>query len=397
MQGEVIVAAPVTGTIVALLLTIVAAAAIVTAVTATFTKRVTVRGLISPDAGIIRIVAPRDGFLGSVLVHELDGVRAGDTLAVIVAAPRTPDLDVAESVADALVLEQAAAQTSLSSRLAVLDLEERGARRRLTALIAERAAVREQISLHQDRLTIAERDLARSEEVAARGFMAARDLDNRRNGVLEVRTQGAELRRSQLSLSRDIDALGAEIANFPATVATLRAASAASDAQMTERTLENAIRSESAVITPVAGRVAALVAHPGQAVRGGDQIAAVVPEGSRLEAELFIPSRAAGFVRIGQTVRLRLDAFPYQRFGASDGVVSSVSRSVLLPEQGAALGVTLQEPAFRVRVRLLREHVAAYGEAMPLQAGMELTADIIVEERNLAGWIMDPIYAVARR
>jgi len=50
-----------------------------------------------------------------------------------------------------------------------------------------------------------------------------------------------------------------------------------------------------------------------------------------------------------------------------------------------------------VRVALTRETIGAYGEAMPLQPGMLLKADVVFERRSLVRWLFDPIFAVARR
>ena len=57
----------------------------------------------------------------------------------------------------------------------------------------------------------------------------------------------------------------------------------------------------------------------------------LVPAGARLEARLFGPSRSIGFVRPGQRVLLRYEAYPYQKFGSYEGVVKSVSRTTVGP------------------------------------------------------------------
>jgi membrane fusion protein len=78
-------------------------------------------------------------------------------------------------------------------------------------------------------------------------------------------------------------------------------------------------------------------------------------------------------------------------------VVSSISRTVLAPGEVAIPGLSVKEPVFRVRVTLERADVAAYGRAVPLQPGMLLSADIVIDRRSLLQWILDPLYAVGRR
>jgi membrane fusion protein len=151
------------------------------------------------------------------------------------------------------------------------------------------------------------------------------------------------------------------------------------------------------VLSPVAGRVAALPVAAGQPVSLGGTVAVVIPEGARLEAELLAPSSAAGFIRPGQDTRLMLQAFPHQRFGTVKGAIKTISRTVLGPTEISIPGLKIDEPVFRVRVSLERENIAAYGESIPLQPGMLLTADVVFDRRSLIRWLFDPLFAVAQR
>ena len=111
-----------------------------------------------------------------------------------------------------------------------------------------------------------------------------------------------------------------------------------------------------------------------------------------MQAVLFVPSRAAGFIRTGQEVRLRYDAFPHQRFGVYRGIVESVSRTMLNP--GDEVGpLQLQMPAYRVIVKLDSEAVMAYGESIPLQPDLTLQADVVRERMRIIEWIFDPVRA----
>ena len=92
-----------------------------------------------------------------------------------------------------------------------------------------------------------------------------------------------------------------------------------------------------------------------------------------------------------------LQAFPHQRFGTVKGEVKTISNTVLGPTEISIPGMNIQEPVFRVRVTLSRDEIQAYGEAIPLQPGMLLNADIVFDRRSLIGWLFDPLFAVAQR
>jgi membrane fusion protein len=153
---------------------------------------------------------------------------------------------------------------------------------------------------------------------------------------------------------------------------------------------------------PQAGTVTALHAHTGTAVGPAAPLLSIVPRGAVLEAHLYAPSRAVGFVHAGQPVLLRYRAYPYQKFGHARGVIASVSRTAIEPSElpamfaGSPAG-SAAEALYRVTVALERQHVMAYGKPVPLQPGMQLDADMLLERRRLFEWVLDPVYTLTGR
>jgi membrane fusion protein len=146
-----------------------------------------------------------------------------------------------------------------------------------------------------------------------------------------------------------------------------------------------------ALTAPIAGRVSDLVVAIGQRARPETSLMTVVPTGSTLEVWLYAPSRAVGFVRPGDQVRLMFDAFPFQKYGAGTGTV--VALSSIPTDPGAiatATGLAIQEPVYRIRVRIDR----ASGRdtiGRPLRPGMTLSANLVTEHRRLWEVFFDPI------
>jgi len=142
---------------------------------------------------------------------------------------------------------------------------------------------------------------------------------------------------------------------------------------------------------PVDGIVSGLVATAGQSTPAGATLASIVPSGSPMEAVLYVPSTAIGFIKAGQGVRLSYDAFPYQRFGQYHGVVQSVSQT----DVPVATGRNGEDRRafFMVRVTLDSSLVKAYGAQVALRPGHTLTADIEIDRRKLIRWMLDPLFA----
>jgi membrane fusion protein len=142
-----------------------------------------------------------------------------------------------------------------------------------------------------------------------------------------------------------------------------------------------------------AGKITNLLVKPGMMTQSTRPLMTILPEGAILEAVLFVPTRAYGFVRSGQETRIRYQAFPYQRFGIYSGEIVEVSQSVVLPNE-TSLPVVFQEPVYKVVVKLEHQGAAAYGATVPLQSGMLLEADIMVDKRTLFEWLFEPIYSI---
>jgi membrane fusion protein len=106
-----------------------------------------------------------------------------------------------------------------------------------------------------------------------------------------------------------------------------------------------------------------------------------------------VQSAAIGFVKVGQNVRLAVDAFPYQRFGTVKGKVLTVASSAV-SAQGPN-GTTVM--VYPVTVALDQERVSAFGRQEALVSGMTLTARIITEKQSLLKWLFEPLFAVNRR
>jgi membrane fusion protein len=118
-----------------------------------------------------------------------------------------------------------------------------------------------------------------------------------------------------------------------------------------------------------------------------------VPEGAQLQAHLFAPSGAVGFVRPEQGVRLRVQAYAHQKFGVLAGRVVQVSRTPLGAEELVGLVPSGGgEPMFRITVALDTKEWS-----QPLAAGMRLDADVLLERRRLVEWLFAPVIGLKQR
>ncbi|HGM7285264.1 TPA: HlyD family efflux transporter periplasmic adaptor subunit [Stenotrophomonas maltophilia] len=131
---------------------------------------------------------------------------------------------------------------------------------------------------------------------------------------------------------------------------------------------------------------------PGKSVVAGEPLLSLLPEGSMLQAQLLVPSSGIGFVREGDLVLLRHQAYPYQKFGAHEGRVLNISRSAI-----SSADASVSEPVYKVLVSLRSQTVQAYGLQEPLRPGMRVDADIVGDRRKIYEWVLEPLYSVSGR
>jgi membrane fusion protein len=397
LSGAVILATPLSVRLLGLLFGGVVIASVAFACTATYARKATVTGWLVPDQGLIRATVSTTGFIQSVIVKEGQPVDKGARLAEIRVAAETATGNVGDTLIQQLRREAEAATEKANIAIKRLDAEGAQSHARLAKLRVELQQLRIQAGLQEKRVRLAREEAVRGDEIAAKGLLSWRERDARRQAALAAEQEAAGQQRQIAAMEREISDIDARLAAMAIDLETARAERESAEASLAQRMIDAEARRVQFISSPVAGRIAALPVSVGQAVSLGGTVAVVIPEGAKLEAELLAPSRAAGFIRPGQDVRLMLQAFPYQRFGAVKGEIKTISTTVLGPTEIAIPGLEIKEPVFRVRVALAREDIEAYGDVIPLQPGMVLSADIVFDRRSLIQWLFDPLFAVARR
>lgn len=367
------------------------------AATASYARKETVAGWLTPSAGLIRLNARQGGVVEALHVREGQAVAAGRPIATLRLSSALEAGDSFATLSQSLDAQADAATARAGAARATLDAERRQLTARRAALTRELVETERRADLQSQRVELANAEVARAETIAAQGFLPRRELEARRSAALLAEQEASSLSAGTLTYRREIGEVTARLSAIPIDLRAAEAEAASVRAGFDQQRTQTEAQGRYVVVATVAGRVAALPVDAGQTVAPGASLATIVPDDGSLEAELYAPSRAIGFVRPGQDVRLLYQAFPHQKFGAGKGVVTSVSRTVLAPAEVAIPGLQLQEPVFRVRVKLDADSVAAYGQSVPLQPGMLLTADVVIDRRTLLEWLLDPLYAAGRR
>ncbi|MGZ5776175.1 HlyD family secretion protein [Ramlibacter sp.] len=368
----------------------------------TYTRKAQVVGVLLPSQGLIRILPAHGGIVVERYVGEGQAVHAGDRLFLVASERADAANGSAERNISALLRfrrESFAAEQAQQARQALRKIET--ARRRAAELQAEMERLESQAALQGRRVALAQAAFERYASLAADSFVSSAQVQDRQAELLDQQQRLADLQRAKAAVKRDWIAADAEIHDLEVQSRRDEQANQRSIAAIDQDLVENEARREVVVRAPQDGTISAIAVDTGQSVAANQALASLVPAGSELEAELYAPSRAAGFIKPGMQVLLRYQAFAYQKFGQARGtvreVVGSAMRSDELPLPGAVAAGGASEPLYRVRVKLDRQAVTVYGNAQPLRSGALLDASVLLETRRLYEWLLDPLYSVAGR
>lgn len=358
-----------------------------------YTRKATTAGVLMPDRGLIRLVPTAAGSVLERRVEEGQAVRAGDVLFVLSLDRPLFDQAVQTRVERSLEARRRSLEATAQQQQALSATRQAALDRRLEALSQESAQIDSEAALQQQRLALARQGLERLESMQAAQFISPAQVQSKAEEVLALQAATQTLARQRAALDRERAELDGERRELP-MLANNAAGSIERDlALLSRESAELDADRRLLVRAPQDGTVSAVLADSGQAVSPASALANLVPAGARLQAHLYAPSSAVGFVQAGQEVRLRLAAYPYQKYGHLPGRVTQVSRTPVAASElallaGGSVGASGGQPMFRITVALQPE---ALGASLPLNTGMQLSADVLLERRRLVEWLFEPL------
>lgn len=235
----------------------------------------------------------------------------------------------------------------------------------------------------------------------------AASLQKLANDNLVAKNSHLELEQERIEAEQDLAAQRASLLSIRAAIDELsgqRASTQAEAERQTSQTIEElenrlsalrqdfikarTITGQQLLTSPVDGVVQQLKVHTiGGVVTPAEPLMVVVPNGQHLEVEALVLNRDIGFVTEGQKARVKVDAFPFTRYGALDGDVVVVSKDAANDEQ---LGLI-----YPSRLHLSASSMRIDAKQVDLSAGMSVTVEIMTGRRRLIEYFLSPLIQAA--
>ncbi|MBI5919123.1 MAG: HlyD family type I secretion periplasmic adaptor subunit [Nitrosomonadales bacterium] len=126
----------------------------------------------------------------------------------------------------------------------------------------------------------------------------------------------------------------------------------------------------------------------GSVAKGAEPLFTLVPLGAELEAEVQIDSLDVGYIKLGHPVHLKLDAYPFQRHGALDGTLRTLSEDAFRRDAVAGQGL---DAYYLSRITLASIKLKNMPGQARLLPGMTLSAEIVVGKRSVMSYLLWPL------
>ena len=363
-----------------------------------YARKARLSGVLVPTLGIARITAPQTGVVTDIFVSEGTNVKKGAPLIALSSEMQSEAL--ASTRADIVRrITSRRDSTAASQRLQeeLFNQQSLDLRKRLDALTIEQKHLVREIELQRDRLRIGDSALSRTRAMRAQDLIPLPRLQRAEQESIDDKSKLETMERSQSTLKREEIQVEATLREIPMRQRTLFSEIERNVSSIDQELAEAESRRKIVISAPYDGLVTALQAEKGSSAQVNVPLMSVVPAGSELLASLYGSSRTIGFVRSGQKVTVRYQAYPYQKFGSQVGTVVNISKSTInpaeLPQQLTGLYAPT-ESLYRINIKLDRQTVTTYGQPAPLQAGMQLEADIITDSRRLIEWMFEPLFTL---
>lgn len=399
LLGEVLVTPPVRLSLVAMFITIWVVLVVLWLSTSSYTRKESVTGWLEPNQGLIKVFADaNNGRVKQVLVSEGQPVVKDQPL-VVINGDRVLSTGVhleqellLQYKQQSRLLDQQLSRTSNVYALRMQDVEQQ-----IVATELELKQVMEQVVLYQERYDLIAKRNQEYNEMRESGHLARLEFDSALREELSVKGDLKEVQRLEVIQRNNLQQLKTQKVLLPQEkdneLATIKS-------RLSDIALQIAqIHGQRAYVIKAtqSGIVSNIQVNVGQFTQTNLPLMTITPTDSQLIAKLIIPVRSAGFIEKEQGLDIRFDAFPYQKFGIHKGTITAIADSVLMPNEFKFLPVTAREPVYLVTATLQNDQVSAYGKQMMLRSGMTLSADVLLSDRTLLEWLLEPIYSIKGR
>ena len=346
----------------------------------TYTRKERAIGVLQPNTGWLKLSSPQSGVIDKLLVKEGEEVKKDSPLLAVKSEKHGANgFELNKSLIEQYHYQFNTSKNQLSQQKIQNKLELNELNNSYTNLIERLSQLSDKEKIFHERIEINKEITNKIKGLSNTGYISELELKKQDDNLLSLKQQLSSIYTEKLLLENDIKKVEVQLIQIPIHHNELIE-------KLEVQLEENKVKLLAAkqlllgeLRSPIDGIVTGLLVHEGSTVYADQNVLTILPLGGEINAVIYVPTAAFGFIKTGQEIRIRYHAFPYEKFGLFKGTISEVSESVILPNETATPGLII-EPSYRIIVNLQDQKINAYGRQIGLRAGMTLDADIIIEK-----------------
>jgi hemolysin D len=367
------------------------------------------RGRLEPRGKTLRLDAVTSGTVAAVKVKTGQQVKKGDRIIELNADLIKSELQQTQAKLDGLV-NRYAQLTGLRSHLEVaIRTQQQQRQSQELEQVAQISQTRQRIGFYRNSATLSQAVLTKDQGKAARyrtfreqGIVAGVQVEDAERAEIESQQRVeqarseiaqtlAELQKQQSTYQKILRQSDLAILDSAKQIKELE--TQMSDLKSEIKQTQNQLRSlqfqwkQRVISVPVEGTIFQLpIQNAGAVVQTGQNVAQIAPKGAPLVLRAQMSSDQSGFLRVGLPVKVKFDAYPFQDYGIVQGYIRWISPDSRKVEPSPQT----QQEVFDVEIQLEKNQIQAGGKAVPLTAGQTATAEVIIRQRHLIDFMLDP-------
>lgn len=309
---------------------------------------VTVTGQLKSIGGTVEVMTPAGGRVAEVFFNDGDYVEKGELLI---------RFDTRQAASDEKLLT------------AQIDYENKQLKTALQTLESQKNTLQGQSDVLNKRLKTQQLMLTEMKRLVEQGGFQRMQYLERQDRVYGLKKQITDLEEQSNRIALESERLNLENRK---SIDGLRSQLVKVDLQLQYQN----------VASPVSGIIFDPRIRKESVIAGGERILSIVPQ-EGLYAEVFVPNKDIGYIQLGQEAKVRVDAFPFSRYGDISAKVTQIAADALSPTPEKNFY------SFPVKLNLDRSTLQSDNMSIPLKPGMSITTNLKLRDKRVISLISD--------
>jgi len=263
-----------------------------------YANKETVKGIVNPQSGLVKVYAPQRGIVLSRAINEGDEVSKGDVI-YFVSTERHLNGDekvqalVAEETEKSIVI----IESQIKEQKVLSNLRKTDVQSQLKYIGQEIASIKNEIALHEKRVALYGEDVARLDKISKEQYVPKTEYTKSYQVHLDSQVRLEQLRRSLTERTNRKWQLSVELEKLPVELGQRVLSYKKSLSELRQRLAEIRGNQSYSILAPASGRVTSLIYKEGDTIKPDSPLLTILPRDVYLKVDLYVPTPPQGFFR----------------------------------------------------------------------------------------------------